>query len=78
MEVIDFDLQGQFGHFDLEIRIVHAITCNGFELQSPNFPQICILGFSHLVLQMKVIDLDLQCDLAISTQNFQRRSCILL
>ena len=45
------------------------ITCNGFELESPNLHQICILGFSHLVLKMGVIDIDLQGQLAIiSTQ----------
>ena len=27
-------------------------TCNGFELESPNLPQICILGFSQMVLNM--------------------------
>ena len=45
------------------------ITCNGFKLESPNSHQICILGFSQLVLKMGVIDLDLQGHLAIiSTQ----------
>ena len=33
---------------------------NGFELQSLNLQQICISGFSRLVLKMGVIDLDLQ------------------
>ena len=44
------DLQDHLGHFDLElseIQLVRAITCNGFELQSPNLHQICILGFSY-------------------------------
>ena len=46
-----------------------AITCNGFQLESPNMYQICILGFPQLVLKMGVIDLDLQGHLAIiSTQ----------
>ena len=45
------------------------ITCSGFKLESPNLHQICILGFSQLVLKMGVIDLDLQGHLAIiSTQ----------
>ena len=45
------------------------ITCNGFVLESPNLYQICILGFSQLVLKMGVIGLDLQAHLAIiSTQ----------
>ena len=63
VEVIDIDLQGHFGHFDLEfmeIWLVHAMTCNGFELQSPNLHQTCILGYSQLVLNLEVIDLDLQ------------------
>ena len=68
MEVIDLDPQGHFGHFDLEfyeICLVCVITCNGFELESPNLHQICILGFSELVLIMGLIDLDLQGHLAI-------------
>ena len=63
MEVIDYDLQGHFRHFDLElleIWLVAVITCNGFELESPNLYQICIVGFSQLVLKMEVIDPDLQ------------------
>ena len=40
--------------------LVCMITCNGFELESPNLHQICILGFSQLVLKMGVVDLDLQ------------------
>ena len=46
MEVIDPDLQGNFGHFDLEfeeIRIVRAITRHRFGLDSPNLHQTCIL-----------------------------------
>ena len=68
MEVIDLDLQVHLGHFDLkflEIWLVCMITCNGFELESPNLHQICILGFSLLLLKMEVIDLDLQCHLTI-------------
>ena len=57
-----------FGYFDLEIRFVHAMTCNGFELQSPNLRQIYILGYPQLVLKIAVIDLDIQGHLAISTQ----------
>ena len=38
---------------------------NGFELESPNLHQICILKFSQLVLKMGVIDIDLQGHLAI-------------
>ena len=49
----------------LEILLVCMITCNGFQLESPNLYQICILGYSQLVLKMAVIDLDLQCHLAI-------------
>ena len=65
---IDLYLQDHFGHFDLEfleIWLVCVMTCNGFELESPNLHQICILGFSHLLLKMEVIDLDLQGHLAI-------------
>ena len=72
MEVIDLDLQGHFGHSDLEfleILLVCMITCNGFELESPNLQQICILEYSQLLLKMEVIDLDLQHHLdIISTQ----------
>ena len=70
MEVIDYDLQGHFGHFDSEFQefqIVRAITFSGFELKSPTLYQICILGFSTLALKMGGIALDLQVHLAIST-----------
>ena len=70
MEVIDLDLQGHFGCFDselLELRLVHTVTFYGFEIESPNLHQMCILGFSQLVLKMGGIDLDLQGHLAIST-----------
>ena len=71
MDVIDPDLQGYVGHYDLEfleIWLISVITCNGFELESPNFHQICILGFSQLVLKMEVIDLDLQGLAIVSSQ----------
>ena len=44
-----------------------AITFNGFELESQNLHQICILQFSQLVLKIGGIDLDLQGHFAIST-----------
>ena len=47
--------------------LVGAITCNGFELESPNLLQIYILGFFQLVLKMGVIDIDFQGHLAIAT-----------
>ena len=64
----------------LEIQLAHMITCNGFELESPNLHQICILGFSWLVLKMGIIDLDLQGNLAILTpgNGLQHGSCILI
>ena len=68
MEVIDFDLQGHFGHFDCEfyeIWFFNMITCNGVELESPNLYQIWILGFPQLVFKMEVIELDLQRHLVI-------------
>ena len=72
MKVSDVDLQGQFGHFDSEflaIWLVRVITCNGFELESPNLHQICILGICQTVLKVGVIDIGLQGHLAIiSTQ----------
>ena len=66
MEVIDLYLQGHFGHFDLEFQeiwLVRAITCNRYDLESPNLRQICISVFSQLVL-----NLDLQGHLPISTE----------
>ena len=65
MEVIDLDLQDHFDLEFLEIWLVCVITCDGFELESPNLHQICILEFSPLLLKMEVIDLDLQGHLAI-------------
>ena len=50
----------------------YAINCNGFELESPNWHQICILGFSRLILKLGVIDLDLQCHVAFFTQNSRK------
>ena len=44
----------------------HVLTCNGFELKSPNLHQMCILRFLWLVLNTGIIDLDLQGHLAIS------------
>ena len=44
----------------LEIWLVGVVTCNGVEIESTNLHQICILGFSRLLLKMEVIDLDLQ------------------
>ena len=80
MEVIDLDLQGHFGHFDSEFWefwLVRPITFNDFELDSLNFHQICILGFSQLVLEMGGIDLDLQGQ--FNSQNgIQRRPCTLI
>ena len=52
----------------LEIWLVSVITCYGFELESPNLHQICILGFSQLVLKMEFIDIDLQGLAIVSTQ----------
>ena len=80
MEATDLDLQGHFGHFDLEVQgiwLVRMLTYNGYELGSPNLNQKCILGFSQQVLKMGVIDLDLQGHLAISTKKnaIQRRFC---
>ena len=46
---------------------VRMITRHKFELESPNLHQICIQGYSRLVLKMEVIDLDLQVHLAFST-----------
>ena len=63
MEVIDLDLQGHFGHFDLEfyeIRLVRMITRHRFGLESPNLHQTIVLGYSRLVLKMEVINPDLQ------------------
>ena len=58
-----------FGFEFSENRFVCMITCNKYELESQNLPQLCIKGYSQLVLKMEVIDLDLQCHLAIlSTQ----------
>ena len=73
----DLDLQGQFYYFNSkfwEIQSVHAITRNGLKLESSKLHhQICILGFSQLVLKMGVIDLDLQGHLAILIQNSRKQ-----
>ena len=42
-----------------------VITCNGFELDSPNLHQICILWCSWLLLKIEVIGLELQGHLTI-------------
>ena len=63
MRVIDLELQGHFGYFDLEfyeIWFVQSINLHRFELDSPNLHQTCILGYSGLVLKIRVIDLDFQ------------------
>ena len=55
IEVIDLAPRGHFGHFDLEflqIWLLCMITGNGFEQESPHLHQICILGFSQVVLEM--------------------------
>ena len=36
------------------------ITCHRFDLESPNLHLTCILGYSELVLQIEIIDLELQ------------------
>ena len=84
MWVVDLDLQGNSGHSDLEIWeicLVFSITCNGFELESPNLQQICILGFPRLILKMGFINCDLQDHLAILSlprNDVQHHSCILI
>ena len=63
MEVIDHDLQGNFGRFDsefYEIRFVCAITCYRFGLEAPKSHQTCNLGYSRLILKTGVIDIDFQ------------------
>ena len=65
----NLDLQGHFDSELLEFWLVRAITCNGFQLQSPNLNQMCILSFFQLVWKMGAIDLDLQGHLAISIKN---------
>ena len=60
MDVIDFGLQGHFGHFDSEFydnRLVRAVSRHRFELESPNLHQTCIMEYSQLVLKLEVIDL---------------------
>ena len=63
MEFIDLQLQGHFGHSDLEfleIWLVRMITRHRFRLESPILHKTCILGYFRLVLKMEVIDPDLQ------------------
>ena len=52
---------------------VHTYTfkmtcCNGYQLQSPNLHQTCIIKCPRLVLKMGVIDLEFEGHLAILTQ----------
>ena len=49
-----------------------AITCDGFELESPNVHQIYILGFSSLLLNAVIVDLDLQGHMAIWSQDSKK------
>ena len=76
MGAIDIDLQDHFGHFNTDLQdiwLVRVITCNVYELESPNLHQLCILGVSLLVLKMGTIHLYHQGHLAISTQNSTKR-----
>ena len=79
---LTFDLQDYFGQFYLELQEIwldHAITCNIFELESPNLHPKCILEFSKLVLKMwVVIDQNLHGHFAISTQNSKKPHSTLL
>jgi len=68
-----------------EIRRVHAITCQGYELGSPNLNQICILGRSELVLKtlshgreikMGLIDFDFQGPLELFNSEFSEMGLI--
>ena len=71
MGVIDLDFQSPFGRLDsefYEILLVRPKICHELEVELSHLHQIC-LGFSRLVLEMRVIDLDLSGHLAISTQN---------
>ena len=78
MGVIHLDLQGHCSHFDYDSEfwdfwLVFTINWNGFELESQNLYQICILGFLQLVLKMGDIKLDLHGHLTISTQNSEKQ-----
>ena len=75
---LDLDIQGHFSHFDFdsefgEFWLVFTITWNGFEQESQNLDQICILGFFQLVLKMGDINLDLHGHLTIYTQNSEKQ-----
>ena len=80
--VLYIDRQGNFCHFDselLEIRLVYAIKCNGFELEWPYSHQIFILRLSRLLFKiMVVIYLDLQGHLAVSIENSKKRHSTML
>ena len=70
MRVIDYDFQGNWGHFGeefWEIRLVRIINFNGFELGPTNMH--ASWGVFQLLMKMGVIDLDLQGHFAISPQN---------
>ena len=41
-------------------RLIHMLVCNGFKLESPNLYQICIFGFSQLVLKMGLLTLTIK------------------
>ena len=43
-----------------KLYLVRTITRHKFELESSNFHQTCIMGYSWVVLKMEVIDLELQ------------------
>ena len=43
-----------------KLYLVRMITHHRFELVSTNLHQTCILGYSQLVLEMEIIDLELQ------------------
>ena len=48
--------------------LIRTITHHRFELESQNLHHACIIRYSRLLLKMGVIDLDLQCHLAILNQ----------
>ena len=43
-----------------KLYFVRMITHHRFELESPDVHQTCIMGYSQLILKLRVIDLDLQ------------------
>ena len=52
------------------------IISSGFELESPNLHQICILGYPQVLLKMGAIGADLRGYLAISTQEMTLNSLL--